>query len=81
MTAPVDTSRRSDGRILTIISFVMGVIALLFVPIIVGPVGAVLGFVGNARGDKPMGMWAGIWCIAATIIGLVLAAVVINSKN
>jgi hypothetical protein len=81
MTASVNTSRRSDARILTIISFVLGAVALLFVPIVLGPVGAVLGFVGMARGDKPLGMWAGIWCIAATIIGMVLGAVVWHAAN
>jgi len=81
MTAPVNTSRRSDARILTIISFVLGAIALFFVPVVLGPIGAVLGFVGMARGDKPLGMWAGIWCIVATIIGVVLAAVLLNAAQ
>jgi hypothetical protein len=81
MTAPVNTSRRSDARILTVISFVLGAIALFFVPIVLGPIGAVLGFVGMARGDKPLGMWAGIWCIVATVLGVLLAAVLLNAAQ
>jgi hypothetical protein len=81
MTTPVNTGRRSDARILTIISFVLGAIALFFVPIVLGPIGAVLGFVGMARGDKPLGMWAGIWCIVATVLGVVLAAVLLNAAQ
>jgi len=79
MTSPATTTQHSGARILTIISFVLGVIALFFVPIVLGPVGAVLGFVGMARGDRPLGMWAGIWCIVATILGLVLAVVVMHA--
>ena len=81
MTSPATTSRHSDARILTIISIVFGVIALFFVPIVFGPVGAVLGFVGMARGDKPLGMWAGIWCIVATVLGFVLAAAVLHGAG
>ncbi|MDX6300214.1 MAG: hypothetical protein QOF53_1428 [Nocardioidaceae bacterium] len=81
MTSPATTSQHSDSRILTIVGFVLGVIALFFVPIVLGPVGAVLGFVGMARGDKPLGMWAGISCIVATILGLVLAAVVLHAAR
>jgi hypothetical protein len=81
MTSPATTSQHSHARILTIISFVLGVLAIVFVPIVLGPVGAVLGFVGMARGDKPLGMWAGIWCIAATILGMVLGALVIHAAQ
>ena len=81
MTSPATTSRHSDARILTIISIAFGVIALFFVPIAFGPIGAVLGFVGMARGDKPLGMWAGIWCIVATVLGFVLAAAVLHSAG
>jgi hypothetical protein len=81
MTSPATTSQHSDARILTIISFILGAIALFIVPIVLGPVGAVLGFVGMARGDKPLGMWAGIWCIVATVLGFVLAAVVLQASR
>jgi hypothetical protein len=81
MTSPATTSQHSHARILTIISFVLGVLAIVFVPIVLGPVGAVLGFVGMARGDKPLGMWAGIWCIVATILGLVLAVVALHAAR
>ena len=66
---------------MTIISFVLGAIALFFVPIVLGPIGAILGFVGMARGDKPLGIWAGLWCIVATILGLVLAAAVLHASR
>jgi hypothetical protein len=48
---------------------------------VLGPVGAVLGFVAMARGDRPLGMWAGIWCIVATILGFVLAAAFLHAAG
>ena len=71
----------SSARVFTIISIVLDVIALIFLPIILGPIGAVLGFVGYAQGDKKLGLWAGIGGIVATIVGLILAAVVYNASN
>ena len=79
MTTSTTTARRSDARVLTIVSIVLGVVGLFILPIVLGPIGAVLGFVGMARGDKPLGMWAGIWCIVATIIGVILGAVAFNA--
>ncbi|MDQ1105572.1 ABC-type thiamine/hydroxymethylpyrimidine transport system permease subunit [Nocardioides zeae] len=76
-TAPVPNNN-SGFRVMSIIGIVLGFVALLFVPIIVGPVGAVLGFVAYAKGDR-LGLWAGIWCIAATIIGMVLGYLVVSN--
>jgi hypothetical protein len=71
----------NTARVLVIVSFVLDAIALVFLPIVLGPVGAVLGFVGYAQGDKKLGLWAGIAGIAATIIGMILGAVVYNANN
>jgi hypothetical protein len=68
----------NHGRGFTIASFVLAAISLLFAPIILGPIGAVLGFVGHSKGDR-VGKWAGITSIVCTVIGLVLAAVVIKN--
>lgn len=68
-TAPA--ANNSSARVMSIIGIVLGFVALLFLPIIVGPIGAVLGFVAYSKGDR-LGLGAGIWCVAATIIGMVL---------
>ena len=75
------TSGSSSARVLSIIGAVFGVVALVLVPIVFGPIGAVLGFVGYAKGDKPFGLWVGIGAIVATIIGMVLGAIVWNASN
>lgn len=68
-TAPAAPS--SSARVMTIIAFVLGAVSIVLFPIVFGPIGAILGFIGFAKGDR-LGLWAGIFCIAATIIGMVL---------
>ena len=80
-TNPSATTASKPGRVLSIIGAVLGVIAILFLPIIVGPIGAILGFVGYSKGDKPLGLYVGIGCIVTTIIGMVLGAIVFTSMS
>lgn len=51
-----EASTNNSARIFSIIGAVLAVIALLFLPIVFGPIGAVLGFVSYAKGDKPLGL-------------------------
>jgi hypothetical protein len=71
----------SGTRAMSIVGIVLGVIAIFFLPIILGPIGAVLGFVAYNKGDKPLGLWVGIGCIAATVVGMVLGAIVFAANS
>lgn len=53
-------------------------VAVFFLPIVFGPIGAVLGFVGNAKGDRA-GLWVGLAAIVATFAGMALAAAVMDN--
>ncbi|MFB9314610.1 hypothetical protein [Nocardioides plantarum] len=75
------TSVDSSARAMSIIGIVLGVIALLFLPIILGPIGAILGFVANSKGDKPLGLYVGIGCIVATVVGMILGAIVFAANT
>jgi hypothetical protein len=66
------------GRGFTIAAFVLSAIALAFFPIVTGPVGAVLGFVGYSKGD-PHGRLAGFTAILCTVVGIVLGVVVLKN--
>ena len=68
------------GRGWTVASFVCAVIALVFLPIVIGPLGAVLGYVGYRKGD-PLGRWAMIASIAALVLGMVLGFIVFNAND
>ena len=76
---PPPPSRRS-GHPLVVGSVICSVVALFFLPIILEPIGAVLDFVGYGRGDRK-GLWAGIFGIVATIIGMILAAAVLHARH
>lgn len=56
-------------------------LALLFVPIVFGPAGIILGFVGAAKGDKPFGTIVGVVSIVTMIIGMVVGAIVFSSMS
>ena len=47
--------------------------------IVLGPIGAILGFVGYSKGDKPFGLYVGIGAVVATVVGMVLGFVVFSS--
>lgn len=72
---------KNNGRVFSIIGAVCGVLALLFFPIVLGPAGIVLGFVGNAKGDKPFGLIVGIGSIVTMIAGFVIGAIVFTQMQ
>lgn len=73
-------AKQQAGRAYSVGGFICAAVALLFLPIIFGPIGAVLGFVGYSKGDKA-GLWAGIAAIVATFLGFVIAAMVMGSNS
>lgn len=81
MTNPQPTGASSNARVFSIVGAVLAVLALIVLPIVLGPIGAILGFVGYSKGDKPFGLYVGIGAIVATIIGMVLGAVVLSSMQ
>ncbi|SCF40155.1 hypothetical protein [Micromonospora mirobrigensis] len=71
--------RSSAARICTILGFVFAVLAVFFFPLLFGIVGLVLGIVGAVMGDKPLGWYAAAASVAGAVLGMVLAAIVLNS--
>jgi hypothetical protein len=74
---PAPTSTTTSGRGFVIGGIVCAVVSLIFLPIVFGPIGAVLGFVGYAKGDK-LGLWVGIGAIVATFAGMAIAFAVLH---
>jgi hypothetical protein len=75
------SATRNQGRPFTITGFVLAAVAVFIVPIILGPLGAIFGGIGYARGDRRLGLWAVVAGIVATILGLVLAAAVFKAAR
>ncbi|NRQ36149.1 hypothetical protein HII36_30580 [Nonomuraea sp. NN258] len=64
---------QSRTQILSIIGFVSAAVALLFFPIVFGPVAVALGIIGHVRGER-LGKWAAVAGAAAMLIGMALGA-------
>ncbi|MFC0006218.1 hypothetical protein [Micromonospora siamensis] len=71
--------RSNAARICTILGFVFAALALLLNPIIFGVIGVVLGIVGAVLGDKPLGWYAAAASVAGAVLGLVIAAIILNA--
>ena len=78
-TQPTGSTTKNPGRVFTIIGAVCGVIAIVIIPILFGPAGIILGFVGYAKGDKPLGLYVGIGSVITMIAGFVLSAIAISN--
>jgi hypothetical protein len=79
-TSAPQVQASSSGRVLSILGFVFGALAVLFLPIVLGPVGIVCAGIAVAKGDR-LGKPALAVAIAGTIIGLALSILVFAASN
>ncbi|WP_103963058.1 hypothetical protein [Nonomuraea solani] len=63
---------RASEQVLSIIGFVCAAVAVLFLPVLFGLAGVVLGIVGHTR-EEPLGRWAAIAAGAGMLAGTVLS--------
>lgn len=78
-----DTSHpraEARGNTLSIIGVVCGAVAFLFLPIVLGPVGLVLGFVARSKGERLANV-AIIVSALGLIVGMVLGYLVFTSTT
>ncbi|WP_220447426.1 hypothetical protein, partial [Nonomuraea deserti] len=68
---------RPANQVLSIIGFVCAAVAVLFIPILFGLAGIVLGIVGHTRGE-PLGKWAAVAAGVGMILGFVLGILVVS---
>jgi len=71
-------SGRAASNGLSIAAIVCGVVAIIFLPIIVGVIGIVLGAIALSRHEPMAKIGLGV-AIAGTVLGFVLAAAVLNN--
>lgn len=80
-TAPgPGTTTANDGRVFTILAFVFGVVAILFIPIVFGPLAIVMAVIGMRKGD-PLAKTALAVAIVGMILGFVLGAAIMSSTE
>ena len=82
MTQPLEATdvASREGRGYTVCGFIMAILAVAVLPPLHGILGAVLGYVGARKGD-PMGRTAVVCSLIATVVGMVLAAVLYGAAT
>jgi hypothetical protein len=80
MTDYTTPARRAStgARVCTILAFVFAVVAIIFLPPVFGIVALVLGIVGGAMGDRPLGWYAAAAGVVGAVIGLILAYAILH---
>jgi hypothetical protein len=77
---PPPAPTTAGGRGFTIAAFVCAAVAVLFIPIILGPAGMVLGYMGHRRGD-PLGRWAIGAALVGMVAGFILGAILFSASS
>jgi|tagenome__1003787_1003787.scaffolds.fasta_scaffold18535269_1 hypothetical protein len=70
----------STARALTIASFVVAVLAVLFWPFVLGLIAIVLGVAAYALGDRPLAVYAIAVSVIALFGGWLLAALITGTR-
>jgi hypothetical protein len=76
---PGGPPRRPGPQIFSIIAIVCGVLAILLVPIVFGPIGIILAIVGNRRGERLWKVALGV-AIGGMVLGFILGAIVLSNN-
>ena len=77
---PYPQPQAQSTPVLSIIGFICAAVALLFIPILFGIAGIVLGIVGHTRGES-LGKWAAIASAVTMVGGMLLGILVVSSMS
>ena len=76
---PGGSPRRQGAQIFSILAIICGVVAIVILPIVLGPVGIVLAVVANRRGEPLWKVALGV-AIGGMVLGFILGAVVVSNS-
>jgi len=76
-TAPTAQTRVNT---LSIIAIVCGVVAVIFLPIVFGPIGIILGVIGKTRHER-LSTIAIVVAVVGMVVGFILGAIVMNQMG
>ncbi|MEU0568918.1 hypothetical protein ABZ297_26575 [Nonomuraea sp. NPDC005983] len=77
---PYPQPQRQGAPVLSIIGFVCAAVSLLFIPILFGIAGIVLGIVGHVRGES-LGKWAAVTSGITMVLGMIIGYLVVRSMT
>ena len=75
--APEDRPVRWRGRNLAIAGIVCGAVSFLVLPILLGPLGILLGILGLVRGERRLGAIAIVVSVLGLVVGFILSFLVL----
>ncbi len=73
-------TQQNTSNVFSILAIVFGVVAILFLPIIFGLAGIVLGFIGRSKGER-LSTIGIVVAVAGTIAGFALGYAVMKSAG
>lgn len=82
MTESPTPARGSNpgARVCTILAFVFAVVAIIFLPPLFALLAVVLGIIGGALGDRPMGWIAAASGVVGGLVGILLAYALLRNR-
>ncbi|HST64864.1 MAG TPA: hypothetical protein VLM05_06720 [Mycobacteriales bacterium] len=76
---PGAPARREGPQIFSIMAIVCGVLAILILPIVFGPIGIILAIVANRRAEPLWKIALGV-AVGGMILGFILGAIVLSNN-
>lgn len=76
---PGGPGRRQGAQIFSILAIVCGVLSILILPIIFGPIGIILAVIANRRGEPLWKIALGV-AVGGMVLGFILGAVVLSNN-
>jgi len=80
-TVPAEAPVKHPGKVEGIISIICALISTLFFPIILGPVGIILGVLSLKKGAKTLGLVAIIVSATCMVIGFILGFLAVTVRQ
>ncbi len=77
--SPGGPARPQGAQIFSILAIISGIVAILILPIVFGPVGIVLAIVANRRGEPLWKIALGV-AIGGMVLGFILGAIVLSNN-
>jgi hypothetical protein len=76
---PGSPARRQGPQIFSILAIVCGVLAILILPIVFGPIGIILAIVANRRAEPLWKIALGV-AVGGMILGFILGAILLSNN-
>jgi hypothetical protein len=79
--SPEDRPARGRGRSPAIAGLISGAVSFLVIPILLGPLGVLLGILGLARGERRLGTTAVVVSVLGLVVSVILSFLVVYTAG